>query len=64
MADHRSQEPVEISYDRYSRESPGAHLFVIDGKPEWIPKSQMTDWDKEEKVFNLPEWLAYERGFI
>lgn len=63
MANH-SDEPTEIDYDQYSRSSLAAHRFIIDGKEYWIPKSQMTDWDKEEKTFCIPEWLAFEKELI
>lgn len=37
---------------------------IYDGaKTEWVPKSQV-EYDKRDKVFTMPEWLALEKGFI
>lgn len=43
-------------------------LKVFDGKTEcWIPRSQISDYvgdeDSPESIF-IPEWLAFEKGFI
>jgi hypothetical protein len=33
---------------------------------EWIPKSQMEDWPDvgEEGLFEMEEWIAYEKELI
>lgn len=56
------QEPVEVTYDEHEHETSRAHLFQIDGEKVWIPKSQMEDWDPNNKTFMIPEWLAVEKG--
>ena len=58
----QGREPIEITYDEHEHESTGAHLFLIDGEKFWIPKSQMEDWDPNQKTFTIPEWLAIEKG--
>jgi hypothetical protein len=38
--------------------------LVFDGSiEEWVPKSQC-DYNKDEKTFSMPEWLAKDKGFI
>lgn len=57
-------EPVEVTYDEHEHETPDAHLFIIDDEKVWIPKSQMEDWDPNHKTFEIPEWLAEEKGLV
>lgn len=44
-------------------ETEKAYRFDAGDKQEWIPKSQC-QWDPDEKVMTMPEWLATEKGFI
>lgn len=40
-----------------------AAFLLDDGKRrEWVPKSQVEN--NEDGTFTMPEWLAYEKGFI
>ena len=32
------------------------------GFPEWVPKSQVED--NGDGTFTMPEWLAFDKGFI
>jgi hypothetical protein len=46
-----------------------AILAVIDGKQEWIPKSQIAadsevQDDGDEGTLIIPEWLAKDKGLI
>ncbi len=34
-----------------------------DDKIVWLPKSQV-EYDKDGKVFTMPEWLAEDKGLI
>ena len=44
-------------------ETPLAYRF-FDGKiTVWLPKSQC-EWDPDEKVMTMPEWLAKEKELI
>lgn len=40
-----------------------AYHFYDGATTEWIPKSQC-EWDEENKIMTMPEWLAEEKGFI
>ena len=33
------------------------------GDPVWLPKSQC-EWDEDEEIMDMPEWLAIEKGLI
>ena len=44
-------------------ETEKAYRF-FDGKTSvWVPKSQC-EWDPDEKVMTMPEWLAIEKELI
>lgn len=56
----------DFSYDQILKETDAAYLFDIygDGEKEvWIPKSQI-ELDEEDCTFNIPRWLAEEKGLI
>ena len=57
-----ANEPVLLSYDEILTETDLAYLFVIDGEEFWIPKSQIEYLDTEEQEFDIPRWLAEEKG--
>lgn len=44
-------------------ESEKAYRFYDGSKTEWVPKSQV-EWDAQEKIMTMPEWLAIEKGFV
>jgi RNase P/RNase MRP subunit p29 len=44
-------------------ETEKAYRFDSGDKQEWIPKSQC-QWDQDNKVMTMPEWIAMEKGFI
>jgi len=62
----RDPEPVEISYERVLDDTPAkaAIRFEIEGARHWIPRSQISEHDPDARTFQIPEWLAYERGLI
>lgn len=64
-----SNNPIEICGE-IMHDTPLAILFH-DGKAvEWIPKSQVSETDPDPYEFGqivtitIPEWLAFEKGFI
>lgn len=56
---------ADIEYDDWFEESDTdkAHLFLIDGKEVWIPKS-LAEVDKDSKTITVPEWWALKEGLI
>jgi hypothetical protein len=38
-------------------------LFFDGSKEVWLAKA-LCEWSEEEKVMQMPEWLAMERGLI
>lgn len=40
-----------------------AWLLEYDGKEFWVPKSQV-EYDREEEVLSIPEWLAIENELV
>lgn len=64
---------VEIEYADEGHETDDAYLFVVvnpyeNGDDEfmdvWIPKSQIQNLDRDACTFEIPEWLATEKGLI
>jgi len=59
-----SFEDVEVK-----KETTDALLCVIDGKPHWIPKSQISDDSEvssegDEGTLVLSEWISIEKGLV
>ena len=53
---------IEIAGElRHEREK--AYLFFDGSKEVWLAKA-LCDWSEEEKVMQMPEWVAYEKGLI
>ena len=52
----------------FVRDAPSGKAFLINvnGKDTWIPKSQMTDVERqgEAMTFKIPEWLAIAKEFV
>ncbi len=44
-------------------ETEAAYLFQTADKEVWLPKSQC-QWDADEKVMSISEWLAMREGLI
>jgi len=67
-----SNELVTVEYDECLNHTMDAILFCIESgsKPDgegwkvWLPKSQIENHDDEAKTFDIPEWLALEKGLI
>lgn len=55
------QETIILTWDKIKATTPLAVLFVFGDDVVWIPKSQMTDLDQEDKTLEIPLWLAEEK---
>jgi hypothetical protein len=59
-------DPTPIAHYGIRRETDDAVLFKIEdgllGETVWIPKSQILD--QNDDLFEIPEWLAIERGLV
>jgi hypothetical protein len=44
-------------------ETDKAYQFFDGGKTVWLPKSKC-EWSEEEKVMQMEEWIALEKGLI
>jgi hypothetical protein len=44
-------------------ETARAYLIHDGHKDTWLPKS-MVEYDEQDKVFTMPEWLAQREGLI
>lgn len=44
-------------------ETENAYRFFDGTRLVWLPKSQC-EWDKDEKIMTMPEWLAKEKELI
>lgn len=40
-----------------------AYRFNDGDRTIWLPKSQV-EWDEDEKVMVMPEWLAHEKELL
>lgn len=63
----RSEDTVWIDVDIIS-ETPKAWLLSDSKVKDWVPKSQIVDWEDEPQVgdsnrVEIPTWLAEEKGF-
>jgi len=54
-------ETIEIHHGGILRQTDKAVLFVIRGQQCWLPRSQMTSFDRRS-VF-MTAWIAHEKGF-
>lgn len=55
---------IEIEECSYVNETPDAILLEdANGNLIWVPK-QFADWDEDEGVLVIEEWLAKDRGLI
>lgn len=62
-------DPVEIDYDEIVAETKAAVLFRVptyedETEEMWIPKSQLIEHDEDACTFEIPEWLAREKGMV
>ena len=55
---------VKVDYDKIIRSSDRAVQVDIAGEGYWIPKSQVQEFDEEECWFEIPEWLAEDKGLV
>jgi hypothetical protein len=56
----KTQETAEID-GTIVHETDGAYLVeVSSGDKVWLPKSQV-EWDMDNDIFIVPEWLAIEK---
>ena len=54
-------ETIEIHHGGIVRQTAKAVLFVIRGQQCWLPRSQMTSFDR--RSVRMAAWLANEKGF-
>ena len=67
-------EPVEIEYEEIVSETGAAICFRVptyasrdfsyETQEMWIPKSQLIEHDEDGHTFEVPEWLARDRGMV
>ena len=61
-----SKEPVSIDHYGVVTEGAGAIKFRIEDGPAgecvWIPRSELLEQDDD--TFEIPEWLAVDRGLV
>lgn len=58
----RNHEIIEIAC-QVKHETEKAFLVFDGDKDVWLPKTQC-EWDGRDKVMQMPEWLAMEKGLI
>ncbi|HEX3747649.1 MAG TPA: hypothetical protein VHW09_27125 [Bryobacteraceae bacterium] len=58
----KNHDIIEIAGE-LRHETEKAYQFFDGSKSTWLPKSQ-AEWCASEKVMQMPEWLAQERGLI
>jgi len=58
----KNHDIIEISGE-VQGDSDKAYRFYDGKKTEWIPKSQC-EWDTKDKIMQMPEWLAIDKGFL
>lgn len=55
---------VEISGELVAPfETEKAYHFYDGSNRVWLPKSQC-EWDSDEQIMTIPEWLCVEKGLI
>ncbi|MCK4821700.1 hypothetical protein KA005_38395 [bacterium] len=52
---------IILTWDKIKATTSLAVLFVFGDDVVWIPKSQITDLDQENKTLEIPLWLAEEK---
>ncbi len=52
---------LTYNYDSLEHETELAWLLVIGDEKIWLPKS-ICNIDEEDKLIDVPEWLAIEKG--
>lgn len=58
------EEYPDFEYKEIKKQTHSAYLFLLkDNSEVWIPKSQI-ELDEVDKIFNIPYWLAEEKGMI
>ena len=57
-----NDEYITLSYDNVKVTTEKAYLIIFHKEEVWIPKSQVNDFDRENKTFAIPEWLMYDKG--
>lgn len=57
-----NNEMIEISGE-IVEDRRASYLFYDGTKSVFLPKS-LVEWDSDEKVMRVPEWMAMEKGLI
>ena len=58
----KNNDIIEIAGE-LRHETEKAYLLFDGDKEVWVPKAQC-EWDQQEKVMQMPEWLAHSKGLI
>ena len=53
---------MRLIFDEIRQETEGGWLLRFDNKYVWIPKNRFNKIDKEEKIIDISEWLAIQKG--
>lgn len=56
--------PVVIDFDAVQKETAAALLISTADFSVWIPKSQITNLDREAKQLTIPQWLAIQKALV
>lgn len=54
---------VDLNVDRWLTETPRSWLLLIGGKRIFCPKSNC-EFDQDEGIVTMPEWLAIEKELV
>jgi len=53
---------MRLIFDEIRQETEAGCLLRFDNKHVWIPLNRFNKIDKEEKIIDIPEWLAIQKG--
>jgi hypothetical protein len=60
---NESERLVDLRVDRWITNTPMAWLVIIDGKRTLCPFSQC-EFNDDEGIMTMPEWLAIEKDLV
>jgi len=63
MPSHWDTDVQEYDVEELITETDKAWLLSVDGEELWLPKSQC-EFDEDEMVVDIPDWLAEEKGLL
>jgi hypothetical protein len=53
---------MRLVFDEIKQETEAGWLLRFDNKHVWIPFNRFNKIDKEEKIIDIPEWFAIQKG--